>query len=197
MKAVYHEAANLGAKGGKFVMATVVNTHGSTPQKPGATLLVREDGSTVGTLGGGCVEGDIWFAAKEALKRDTGPIYKDYYLNEEIAAKDGLVCGGSMFFFIEPVTKNDSARELAHEIDDAYQGGPASGWTLAATWWCTKTAPPPAPLATLRWTWRPRPKRRTSSPWARPTTSAIVKATRCSSRASRRRRRWCCWAAAT
>ncbi len=124
MKAVYHEAANLGAKGDKFVMATVVNTHGSTPQKPGATLLVREDGSTVGTLGGGCVEGDIWFAAKEALKRDSGPLYKDYYLNEEIAAKDGLVCGGSMFFFIEPVTKEDGARELAREINDAYQGGP-------------------------------------------------------------------------
>lgn len=123
MKAVYEEAANLQTKGHKFVLATVVNTKGSTPQKPGATLLVREDGSTVGTLGGGCVEGDIWFAAKEALRRNTGPIYKDYYLNEEIAAKDGLVCGGSMFFYIEPVTYKVGPLDLAKLIDAAYQGG--------------------------------------------------------------------------
>ena len=64
---------------------------------------MRDDGSTVGTLGGGCVEGDIWFMAKEALREGTGPLYKDYYLNEDIAARDGLVCGGSMYFYIEPV----------------------------------------------------------------------------------------------
>ena len=52
-----------------MVVATVVRTSGSTPQKSGAKLLVREDGSGVGTLGGGCVEGDIWFAAQELLKR--------------------------------------------------------------------------------------------------------------------------------
>ena len=53
---------------------------------------MKKDGSTVGTLGGGCVEGDIWFAAKEALREKSGPSYKRYYLNEDIAARDGLVC---------------------------------------------------------------------------------------------------------
>ena len=63
MREVFHEAANLLGSDGSVVVATVVRTKGSTPQKPGAKLLVREDGSGVGTLGGGRVEGDIWFAA--------------------------------------------------------------------------------------------------------------------------------------
>ncbi|MDA0799596.1 MAG: XdhC family protein [Chloroflexi bacterium] len=123
MKAVYNEAANLARQNREFVLATVVNTKGSTPQKPGATLLVRADGSTVGTLGGGCVEGDIWFAAKEALREHTGPIFKDYYLNEDIAARDGLVCGGSMFFYIEPFEHSAEVSPLSDEIEQAYEGG--------------------------------------------------------------------------
>ena len=63
MEEVY-AAANKELKSNKdFVIASVVRTSGSTPQKPGAKLLVREDGSGVGTLGGGCVEGDIWYNA--------------------------------------------------------------------------------------------------------------------------------------
>jgi xanthine dehydrogenase accessory factor len=125
MKAVYNEAAHLARQNQEFVLATVVNTKGSTPQKPGASLLVRSDGSTVGTLGGGCVEGDIWFAAKEALREHTGPVFKDYYLNEDIAARDGLVCGGSMFFYIEPFEHSYEVSPLANEIVQAFEGGDA------------------------------------------------------------------------
>lgn len=125
MRAVYDEAAALDAERADFVIATVVHTQGSTPQKPGAALLVRSDGSTVGTLGGGCVEGDIWFAAKEALRERTGPLHKRYYLNEDIAARDGLVCGGTMFFYIEPVIGGAARRGLAQDIADAYAGGPS------------------------------------------------------------------------
>jgi xanthine dehydrogenase accessory factor len=123
MKPVYTEAANLARQNREFVLATVVNTKGSTPQKPGATLLVRADGSTVGTLGGGCVEGDIWFAAKEALREHTGPLFKDYYLNEDIAARDGLVCGGSMYFYIEPFEHSTEVSDLSNRIEDAFEGG--------------------------------------------------------------------------
>ncbi len=125
MKAVYDEAAELANENKNFVVATVVHTQGSTPQKPGAALLVRQDGSTVGTLGGGCVEGDIWFVAKEALRERTGPLYKRYYLNEDIAARDGLVCGGTMYFYIEPVIDAPGFHDLSKEIADAYAGGPS------------------------------------------------------------------------
>ena len=73
MKEVIQCAVNILKDGQPCVVATVVRTKGSTPQKAGAMLLVREDGSGLGTLGGGCVEGDIWFAAKEIMREHGGP----------------------------------------------------------------------------------------------------------------------------
>ncbi|MDP3064848.1 MAG: XdhC family protein [Chloroflexota bacterium] len=127
MQAVIREAVRLLEQGESCVLATVVHTKGSTPQKPGAKLLVRQDGSGVGTLGGGCVEGDIWFAAKEALKSRSGPIYRDYFLNEEIAARDGLVCGGAMYFLIEPLLEPRLYLPMLREIVAAYDGGTPVG----------------------------------------------------------------------
>lgn len=106
-----------------MVVATVVRTSGSTPQKSGAKLLVREDGTGVGTLGGGCVEGDIWFAAQELLKRGGDAELRDYQLNEDLAAQDGLVCGGTMYFLIDPVRETDPYRDFAAQAVDAYAGG--------------------------------------------------------------------------
>ena len=122
MKDVFDEATNLLKDGNPLVLATVIDTKGSTPQKSGAKLLVREDGSGVGTLGGGCVEGDIWFAAKELMKRKGGPQYRDYELNEELAAQDGLVCGGTMYFLIDPVYEPDQFLNYSEQISKAYQG---------------------------------------------------------------------------
>ena len=124
MKSVIQEAIRLMEARQPFVVATVVHTRGSTPQKLGAKLLVRADGSGVGTLGGGCVEGDIWFAARECLRQQGEPEYRDYLLNEDIAARDGLVCGGSMYFFIEPVRDPSTFLPMAREIALAYEGGP-------------------------------------------------------------------------
>ena len=125
MKEVFHEAAAELDQGRPVVMATVVRTKGSTPQKPGAKLLVRDDGTGVGTLGGGCVEGDIWFAARELMRRGGSAQYRDYELNEDLAAEDGLVCGGTMYFLIDPVYEAGSYLDYAREIDAAYAGGPA------------------------------------------------------------------------
>ena len=86
MREVFQEARTQLSGGHRAVVATVVRTKGSTPQKPGAKLLIREDGSGVGTLGGGCVEGDIWFAAKELLSRGGPAQCREYQLNEDLAA---------------------------------------------------------------------------------------------------------------
>ena len=123
MESVFREAVTLAEKGESFVIATVTGTKGSTPQKSGAKLLIRKDGSAVGTLGGGCVEGDIWFAAKEILRNHEGPEYRDYYLNEDIAARDGLVCGGTMYFLIDPVWKPEEFLSIATGVTKAYDGG--------------------------------------------------------------------------
>jgi xanthine dehydrogenase accessory factor len=112
----------------------VVRTKGSTPQKAGAMLLVRQDGSGLGTLGGGCVEGDIWFAAKEILRHNGGPEFKDYYLNEDIAARDGLVCGGTMYFYLQPLREPEDFLSIGSEIVEAYDGGnPVSLATVVNT----------------------------------------------------------------
>ena len=123
MQTVFREAFDLSQRGEPFTIATVVHTKGSTPQKSGAKLLIRKDGSGVGTLGGGCVEGDIWFAAKEIMRDHGGAEYRDYYLNEEIAAQDGLVCGGTMYFLIDPVWEPQEFSPIARDIVNAYEGG--------------------------------------------------------------------------
>lgn len=125
MREVFHEAVNRLESNDPVVVATVVRTKGSTPQKPGAKLLVRSDGTGVGTLGGGCVEGDIWFAASELLKSGGGTQYRDYELNEDLAAEDGLICGGTMYFLIDPVYSPEDYLSFAREIDEAYAGGRA------------------------------------------------------------------------
>ena len=119
---VIQEAVNQLESGRPCVLATVVRTKGSTPQKAGAMLLVRQDGTAVGTLGGGCVEGDIWFAAREILRNRTGPEFRDYYLNEDIAARDGLVCGGTMYFYLEPFRQPADFAHIGHELLGAYDG---------------------------------------------------------------------------
>ena len=123
MESVFKAAVQELDDSNPMVVATVVRTSGSTPQKSGAKLLVREDGSGVGTLGGGCVEGDIWFAAQELLKRGGDAELRDYQLNEDLAAQDGLVCGGTMYFLIDPVRGNDPYRDFAAQAVDAYAGG--------------------------------------------------------------------------
>jgi xanthine dehydrogenase accessory factor len=126
MEQVFLAAAEEIASGKGMVVATVVRTSGSTPQKAGAKLLVRADGSGVGTLGGGCVEGDIWFAASQLLKRGGTAEMRDYELNEDLAAQDGLVCGGTMYFLLDPVREGvelEKVQEFNDEVIAAYEGG--------------------------------------------------------------------------
>lgn len=123
MEQVFRAAAEEIATGNEMVVATVVKTSGSTPQKPGAKLLVRADGSGVGTLGGGCVEGDIWFAASQLLKRGGKAEMRDYELNEDLAAQNGLVCGGTMFFLLDPIHEPQKIQGFNEEVLAAYDGG--------------------------------------------------------------------------
>jgi xanthine dehydrogenase accessory factor len=123
MEQVFRAASDEIKAANEMVVATVVKTSGSTPQKPGAKLLVRADGSGVGTLGGGCVEGDIWFAASQLLKNGGPAEMRDYELNEDLAAQDGLVCGGTMYFLLDPVHDPATIKEFNDEVIAAYEGG--------------------------------------------------------------------------
>ena len=94
---LYEEMVRLTRKGEPFVLATVVAGSGSSPRKAGARMMVRSDGSLLGTVGGGRVETESVEAALSALTDETSRLL-DFVLTPE----NGFVCGGSMTVFIEP-----------------------------------------------------------------------------------------------
>ncbi|GAV25699.1 hypothetical protein ciss_16320 [Carboxydothermus islandicus] len=84
------------------VLATIITTHGSTPRKPGARMLVLRDGTTIGSIGGGCVEAEI---KREALTLFDNP-QKKYALvksnlTDFLAGEEGMICGGSLEVYLE------------------------------------------------------------------------------------------------
>jgi xanthine dehydrogenase accessory factor len=83
-------------------LVTIVATNGSTPQRVGAKMLVYADGRTVGTIGGGCYENDAFWKARTALETRK-PARVKYELDDDFAQENGLVCGGQMEVFIEPI----------------------------------------------------------------------------------------------
>jgi xanthine dehydrogenase accessory factor len=89
-------------RGDEVALVTIVSSTGSTPQRVGAKMLVYADGRTVGTIGGGCYENDAFWKAREAIKARR-PLNVRYELTDDIAEESGLICGGQMEVFIEPV----------------------------------------------------------------------------------------------
>jgi xanthine dehydrogenase accessory factor len=97
---IYDEMRRRLNSGSEAAMATVIKTRGSTPQQVGAKMVIFEDGSFIGTVGGGCVEADIWAEAREVLQTGTGRIFH-FNLADEYANAEGMVCGGQMDVLIE------------------------------------------------------------------------------------------------
>lgn len=89
-------------QGEEVALVTIVSSSGSTPQRVGAKMLVFADGRTVGTIGGGCYENDAFWKAREAIT-NRRPLTVTFELNDDFAQETGLVCGGQMEVFIEPV----------------------------------------------------------------------------------------------
>jgi xanthine dehydrogenase accessory factor len=89
-------------RGEEVALVTIVASVGSTPQRVGAKMLVFADGRTVGTIGGGCYENDAFWKAREAIT-SRKPAKIKYELSDDFAEESGLICGGQMEVFIEPV----------------------------------------------------------------------------------------------
>lgn len=89
-------------QGDAAALVTIVATRGSTPQRVGAKMLVYADGQTVGTIGGGCYENDAAGKARTLIRTRQAQVVR-YELNDEIAEEQGLICGGQMDVFIEPL----------------------------------------------------------------------------------------------
>src|SRR2546425_768533 len=99
---VYEELVRLRRLGQKAALATIVQVRGSIPSYESAKLLVREDGSMAGTIGGGCVEAEVWNAAREVIETEK-PKHLTFNLGQDAAYDNGLICGGQLDVFVEPV----------------------------------------------------------------------------------------------
>jgi xanthine dehydrogenase accessory factor len=99
---IFEEITKLKREGKRAALATIVNVRGSIPSVVAAKMLVRDDGSIVGTVGGGCVESDVRKGAMEVM-RDEKPKTFSFNLDQRPDDDTGLVCGGSLQVFIEPI----------------------------------------------------------------------------------------------
>jgi xanthine dehydrogenase accessory factor len=99
---IYEEVVRLRRLGQKCALATIVQVNGSIPSYESAKLLVREDGSMLGTIGGGCVEAEVWNAARDVMQNER-PRHMNFSLGQDAAYDNGLICGGQLSVFIEPV----------------------------------------------------------------------------------------------
>ena len=99
---IYEEVVRLRREGRKGAVATITSVRGSIPSFQTAKMLVRDDGSIVGTVGGGCVEAEVWQAAREVMETEK-PRTLHFDLNQNPKYDTGLVCGGTLEIFVEPV----------------------------------------------------------------------------------------------
>jgi xanthine dehydrogenase accessory factor len=99
---VFEEIVRIRKIGQRAALATIVHTNGSIPSYEASRMLIRDDGSILGTVGGGCVEADVWAAAKEVIQNEQ-PRKMTFNLNHEAGYDSGLICGGTLEIFVEPI----------------------------------------------------------------------------------------------
>lgn len=100
---LYNLIAAANERGERVVSATVAHTRGSTPQQRGAKMLFFENGTAVGTVGGGCIEAEVWAEARETIRSGKSALHH-FSLTAEEASEEGMVCGGTMEIFLDVVS---------------------------------------------------------------------------------------------
>jgi xanthine dehydrogenase accessory factor len=129
---IYEEIVRLRQQGRRGAVATIVNVRGSIPSFETAKMLVRDDGSIVGTIGGGCVEAEVWQAAREIMESEK-PRTLTFNLNQNPKYDTGLVCGGTLDIFIEPVLPPASLYIFGagHVASSLYRAAGSAGFDVS------------------------------------------------------------------
>ncbi|HVB32790.1 MAG TPA: XdhC/CoxI family protein [Patescibacteria group bacterium] len=99
---IFEEIVRLRREGRRAALATIVHVNGSIPSFESSRMLVRDDGTIAGTIGGGCVEAEVWAAAKDVIRAER-PRKLTFHLNNDPSYDTGLICGGTLEIFVEPV----------------------------------------------------------------------------------------------
>lgn len=97
---LYRLINDAGERNERVVVATVAHTRGSTPQQRGAKMLFFQNGEVAGTVGGGCIEAEVWAEAQSAMRSGKSELHH-FSLTADEASEEGMVCGGTMEIFIE------------------------------------------------------------------------------------------------
>jgi xanthine/CO dehydrogenase XdhC/CoxF family maturation factor len=100
MPTIYHELTRLMDEGEMVAVATIVQVRGSAPREVGTKMIIRSDGNHVGTIGGGCGEGDVIAKGLEVIGSGR-PVLMTVDLTEDISLVSQGVCGGLMDVFVE------------------------------------------------------------------------------------------------
>src|SRR5438046_7104933 len=105
---LYRDINEASDRGERVVVATVTGTRGSTPQQRGAKMLFLANGEVAGTVGGGCIEAEVWAEARDAMRSGKSALHH-FSLTAEEASEEGMVCGGTMDIFIDVWTSEQSS----------------------------------------------------------------------------------------
>lgn len=105
MLEVYQELVDITAKGGRAVLATVISSKGSAPRQAGAKMIIREDGTSIGSVGGGRVEYQVQGKAMELMGSGEPQVVHFDLSGKE---KGGMICGGEMDVFLEPIVSQET-----------------------------------------------------------------------------------------
>lgn len=100
---IFRELSALQARGIITCLATIVETVGSTPRERGAKMIVCVDGTTYGSVGGGCGENQVRSAALRCILKTKEPELLEVDLTDDIGSEGGDVCGGKAWIFVEPL----------------------------------------------------------------------------------------------
>lgn len=105
MQDIYCEIVKALEKKEKVALATLITRVGSAPRAVGAKYLIKGDGTSFGSIGGGCVEAEVWQKAQKAMEEAEGEILH-FDLTSEQLAEGGLICGGNIDIFLEPLRED-------------------------------------------------------------------------------------------
>lgn len=102
MADVFEEIVKIKREGGEAALATIVITRGSTPREQGSKMLIKKDGTIIGSVGGGCTEAEVWQEAQKVME-DGKPKVLHFDMTGRTAEEEGMICGGTMDVYLEPI----------------------------------------------------------------------------------------------
>ena len=120
----------------KLALATLITRVGSAPRAVGAKYLIKGDGTSFGSIGGGCVEAEVWQEAQSVIEKGKGGVLR-FNLTAEQLASGGMICGGNIDIFVEPL--REEFLSIYQEVAKIKQKG---GSAILATAISVDDAPP-------------------------------------------------------